>query len=74
MSVEVRCDQGHEVCEGGGLHLVRRDPKGCAQRQDGSWITRDVCPGPHPEPPQPPVTRAWLDTEAARAKSGLVNA
>jgi hypothetical protein len=53
------------TCEGGSLHIARRDAKGCAQLQDGSWITKMafVCPGPHPEPEHP----SWSEAELFRA-------
>jgi len=72
-----RCDiKGHgPTCEGGSLHIRARDAKGCAQLQDGSWITKNysVCPGPHRRGKAPAygegeAIQDWLDAEFARLR------
>jgi hypothetical protein len=63
--VSDKCDI-HDPCEGGSLHIARRDANGCAQFQDGSWLTKAswVCRLDHPVPPdaiEGPWFKAYLE-------------
>ena len=66
-----RCDipEHGPSCEGPHLHIRARDANGCAQFQDGSWITKDrgACRLDHPRGSAPDYGqgeryRDWLET------------
>jgi hypothetical protein len=68
------CREGHDVCEGGTLHIRARCETGCPQFQDGSWMSRDFCVRrgvAHPGLPlgegDAAVAKAWIEAHFDRA-------
>lgn len=61
------------TCEAHGMHIRARDAKGCAQFQDGSWITKAsfVCHGPHPGLRGESRPLGEADWVLARIRTGL---